>query len=254
MFVNDAFGTAHRAHASTYGVTKYLPSVSGFLIEKEIEALDHYINNPKRPFTAILGGLKVSSKIGVINALIDKVDNILIGGAMTYTFIKAMGGSIGNSIYEEDKIEIAKEILEKAKKNNVKFLLPIDSVVSTALNDDVETKICPSNDIPSEYMGVDIGPETIKEYVEIIKKSKTVLWNGPVGAFEYEKFFNGTSKIAEALESSDIISIIGGGDSAAAIEKLNLEDKMTHVSTGGGASLEFLEGKELPGIVALLDK
>lgn len=254
VFVNDAFGTAHRAHASTYGVTKYLPAVSGFLIEKEIEALDHYINAPKRPFTAIIGGLKVSSKIGVITALLDKVDNILIGGAMTYTFVKAMGGNVGNSIYEEDKIDVAKEILEKAKSKNINLMLPIDNVIATELSSNADISISKSGDIPEGYMGVDIGPETIKKYIDVIKSSETVVWNGPLGAFEIEEFFEGTRKIATTLANEKIVSIIGGGDSAAAIEQLSLEENMTHVSTGGGASLEFLEGKKLPGIEALIDK
>ena len=254
VFVNDAFGSAHRAHASTEGVTHYLPSVSGFLIEKELKALDKGINEPKRPLVAIVGGSKVSSKIAVLNALLDKVDTLLIGGAMTYTFIKAEGGKIGKSLCEDDKLDVAKEILEKAKEKNVKLLLPVDNVVATEMTEDAQTKITPVNAVPKNMMGLDIGPETIELFKEEIKKAKTVVWNGPVGVFEVDKFANGTKEIATAMANSDAITIIGGGDSAAAVEKFGLEEKMTHVSTGGGASLELMEGKKLPGIEALENK
>ena len=254
VFVNDAFGSAHRAHASTEGVTHYLPSVSGFLIEKELKALDKGINEPKRPLVAIVGGSKVSSKIAVLNALLDKVDTLLIGGAMTYTFIKAEGGKIGKSLCEDDKLDVAKEILEKAKEKNVKLLLPVDNVVATEMTEDAQTKITPVNAVPKNMMGLDIGPETIELFKEEIKKAKTVVWNGPVGVFEVDKFANGTKEIATAMANSDAITIIGGGDSAAAVEKFGLEEKMTHVSTGGGASLELMEGQKLPGIEALENK
>lgn len=254
IFVNDAFGTAHRAHASTEGVTHFLPSVCGFLIEKEIEALDNGINQPKRPLVAIVGGAKVSSKIAVLTNLLDKVDTLLIGGAMTYTFIKAQGGNIGKSLCEEDKLDVAAEILKKALDKGVRMLLPVDNVIATEISDEVETKVVGIDDIPEEYIGLDIGPKTIDLYRQEIAVAGTVVWNGPVGVFEYSNFAKGTKAIAEAMASSDAITIIGGGDSAAAVEKFGLEEKMSHVSTGGGASLEFMEGKKLPGIEALLDK
>ena len=254
IFVNDAFGTAHRAHASTVGVTKFLPSVCGFLIEKEIAALDRGINNPLRPLIAIIGGAKVSSKIAVLENLIEKVDTILIGGAMSYTFSKALGFNIGNSFCEEDKIEIALEILQKATEKNVNFLLPIDNIAASEISETAIVENVPSKNIPDNLTGVDIGEETIKLYTDIIMKAGTVVWNGPVGVFEIDKFSNGTEKICEALANTSAITIIGGGDSAAAIEKFKLEDKVTHVSTGGGASLEFMEGKILPGIDVLEDK
>lgn len=254
VFVFDAFGTAHRAHASTEGVTHYLPAVAGFLIEKEITALDSAINNPKRPLVVIIGGSKVSSKIDVLNNLIDKADTILIGGGMAYTFIKAQGGKIGKSLCEDDKIGVALDILKKAKQKNVEFLLPVDNLVANEIVESADTQIVSSSNIPDGYMGVDIGPETIKTYEDIISKAGTVIWNGPVGIFEVNKFMNGTSSIANAMANSTAVTVIGGGDSAAAIEKLGLSDKMSHVSTGGGASLEFMEGKTLPGIAALLDK
>ena len=254
IFVNDAFGSAHRAHASTVGVTKYLPSVAGFLIEKELDALDKGINDPVRPFLAILGGAKVSSKIGVINELLKKVDTLLIGGAMTYTFIKAMGGKVGASLVEDDKLEVAKEIMKTAEENNVRLVLPVDNIVSRSEQDAEDVKICPINDIEDGYIGVDIGPKTILLFEKEIKQAKTVVWNGPLGVFEVKEFSNGTMSIVNAIASLDIISIIGGGDSAAAVEKSGLEKSMTHVSTGGGASLEFLEGKTLPGIAALEDR
>lgn len=254
VFVNDAFGTAHRAHASNVGVTEFLPSVCGFLIEKEIEALDKGINSPARPLVAIIGGAKVSSKIAVLENLLDKVDTILIGGAMSYTFSKALGFQIGNSLCEEDKIDVALEILEKASNKNIDFLLPIDNIAASEISETAIAENVPSKDIPENLSGVDIGEETIKLYTDIIMKAGTVVWNGPVGVFEIDKFSNGTKKIANALAETSAITIIGGGDSAAAIEKFELEDKVTHVSTGGGASLEFMEGKELPGIVAIQDK
>lgn len=254
IFVNDAFGSAHRAHASTEGVTHYLPSVCGFLIEKEIDALDKGINNPKRPLVAIVGGAKVSSKIDVLNNLLDKVDTLLIGGAMTYTFVKAQGGKVGNSLCEDDKIDVAAEILKKALDKEVRLLTPVDSLVADKMDEDSKTMVTNSAEIPDGYMGLDIGPKTIELYKQEIENAGTVVWNGPVGVFEINKFSTGTRAIAEAMANSNCISIIGGGDSAAAVEKFGLEDKMSHVSTGGGASLEFMEGKKLPGIEALNDK
>ena len=254
IFVNDAFGSAHRAHASTVGITEYLPSVCGFLIEKEIAALDKGINSPVRPLVAIIGGAKVSSKIAVLENLIEKVDTILIGGAMSYTFSKALGFKIGNSLCEDDKLDVALEILEKATKNNVDFLLPVDNIAANQISETAITENVPSKDIPDDLAGVDIGEETIKLYTDIIMKAGTVVWNGPVGVFEIEKFSNGTQKLVEALANTSAITIIGGGDSGAAIEKFGMEDKVTHVSTGGGASLEFMEGKILPGIAALEDR
>lgn len=254
IYVNDAFGTAHRAHASTEGVAKYLPAVCGFLIEKELKALGDAIDNPKRPLVAIIGGAKVSSKIAVLLNLLNKVDTILIGGGMTYTFIKALGGNVGNSILEEDKIEVAREILQKAKDTNVKVLLPIDTVAGKEFKEDTESILVETNNIPEGFEGLDIGPKTIALYTDVIKNAGTVIWNGPVGVFEFDKFAVGTNAIAQAMADSNAITVIGGGDSASAVSKAGLEDKMTHVSTGGGASLEFMEGKELPGIVALNDK
>lgn len=254
IFVNDAFGSAHRAHASTEGVTHYLPSVCGFLIEKEIDALDKGINNPKRPLVAIVGGAKVSSKIDVLNNLLDKVDTLLIGGAMTYTFVKAQGGKVGNSLCEDDKIDVAAEILKKALDKEVRLLTPVDSLVADKMDEDSKTMVTNSAEIPDGYMGLDIGPKTIELYKQEIENAGTVVWNGPVGVFEINKFSTGSRAIAEAMANSKCISIIGGGDSAAAVEKFGLEDKMSHVSTGGGASLEFMEGKKLPGIEALNDK
>ena len=254
IFVNDAFGSAHRAHASTEGVTHYLPSVCGFLIEKEIDALDKGINNPKRPLVAIVGGAKVSSKIDVLNNLLDKVDTLLIGGAMTYTFVKAQGGKVGNSLCEDDKIDVVAEILKKALDKEVRLLTPVDSLVADKMDEDSKTMVTNSAEIPDGYMGLDIGPKTIELYKQEIENAGTVVWNGPVGVFEINKFSTGTRAIAEAMANSKCISIIGGGDSVAAVEKFGLEDKMSHVSTGGGASLEFMEGKKLPGIEALNDK
>lgn len=254
IFVNDAFGTAHRAHSSTVGVTKYLPSVAGFLIEKELDVLDRGINEPKRPLIAIIGGAKVSSKIGVLTKLMEKVDTILIGGAMTYTFIKAQGGNVGKSLVEDDKIDVANQILKLAEEKNVNFILPVDTVVAKEPDENSDSKVVSISEIEDEYMGLDIGPKTIAMFVKEIKQAGTVVWNGPVGMFEIEKFAEGTKKIAQAMAESDAITIIGGGDSAAAVEKFGLEKQMSHVSTGGGASLELMEGKKLPGIEALEDK
>ncbi len=254
VFVNDAFGTAHRAHASTEGVTRFLPSVCGFLIEKEIKALDDGINNPIRPLVAIIGGAKVSSKIAVLMTLIDKVDTIIVGGAMSYTFQKSMGHKIGKSLVEDDKLEIAAEIMKKAAEKGVKFVLPIDNIAANEISENAIAETVSSTDIPDELMGVDIGEKTIELFKSEIQTAGTIVWNGPVGVFEIEKFSNGTRQIAMALANSEAITIIGGGDSAAAVEEFGVEDKMTHVSTGGGASLEFMEGKKLPGIEALEDK
>ena len=254
IYVNDAFGTAHRAHASTAGVAAYLPAVSGFLIEKEINFMGDALENPKRPFMAILGGKKVSDKIGVIEALLEKVDTLLIGGAMAYTFFKSMGYDVGDSICELDKLDLAQDIMKKAKEKGVKLMLPVDTKVGKEFKPDTESKVVKYTEIPDGWEGFDIGPETIKMYVEELKSAKTVVWNGPLGLSEFEQFSAGTDTIAEALANSDAITIIGGGDSAAAIERMGLSDKFSHISTGGGASLEFLEGKKLPGIECLLDK
>lgn len=254
VFVNDAFGTAHRAHASTEGVTHYLPAVSGFLIEKELKFLGDALKNPERPFMAILGGRKVSDKIGVIESLLEKVDVLMIGGAMAYTFFKSMGYEVGNSVCELDKIDLAKEIMEKAKAKNVKFMLPVDTKVGKEFDPNTESKTVKFSEIPEGWEGFDIGEETIKMYSEEVKKAKTIIWNGPVGLFEFDQFAIGTNSIAKALADVDAVKIIGGGDSAAAVEKAGLAEKFTHISTGGGASLEFLEGKKLPGIEALQDK
>ncbi len=254
VFVNDAFGTAHRAHASTQGVTKFLPSVCGFLIEKELKALDEGINNPIRPLVAIIGGAKVSSKIAVLMTLIDKVDTIIIGGAMAYTFQKSLGHKIGKSLVEDDKLEIAVQIMKKAEEKGVKFLLPIDNIVANEISENAMSKTVPVNDIPDDLMGVDIGEKTVELFKNEIVNAGTIVWNGPVGVFEIEKFANGTRQLALALAESHAITIIGGGDSAAAVEEFGVADKMTHVSTGGGASLEFMEGKKLPGIEALEDR
>jgi len=254
IYVNDAFGTSHRAHGSTAGVADYLPAVSGFLIEKELEFLGGALENPKKPFVAILGGAKVSDKIGVIENLIEKVDTLIIGGGMAYTFFKAKGYEIGTSICEEDKLDLAKSLLEKAEKKGVQLLLPVDNKVSKEFSNDSEYIEVASNEIPEGYMGMDIGSKTIENFKEILKDAKTVVWNGPLGVFEFDKFAQGTNEVAKILGNLDAITIIGGGDSAAAIEKMGLADKMTHISTGGGASLEFLEGKTLPGIACLQNK
>lgn len=254
IYVNDAFGTAHRAHASTAGVAAYLPAVCGYLIQKEITIMGGALQNPKRPFTAILGGAKVSDKIGVINNLLEKVDTLIVGGGMAYTFMNALGYSIGTSICESDKIELAKDMMAKAKEKGVKFLIPVDNVVADKYAEDADHKVCDSDKIPDGWMGLDIGPKTEALFTEAIKGSGTVVWNGPMGVSEWKNFANGTIAVAKAVAESGAISIIGGGDSAAAVEKLGFADKMTHISTGGGASLEFLEGLELPGIACLNDK
>lgn len=256
VFVNDAFGTAHRAHASTEGVSHYVDtSVCGFLIQKEIEIMGGALTEPKRPFVAILGGAKVSDKIGVITNLLDKVDALIIGGAMAYTFSKAQGGSIGDSKVELDKVELAKEIIEKAKQKNVKICFPVDNVCAEEFAADAKSQVCKAGEIPDGLQGLDIGPETCKLFADVIKTAKTIVWNGPMGVFEFEKFAVGTKAVAKALaETEGAITIIGGGDSAAAVEQLGFADKMTHISTGGGASLEYLEGKILPGIDCLNNK
>ena len=254
IYVNDAFGTAHRAHSSTTGVADYLPAVSGFLIEKELNFLGTALENPERPFMAILGGKKVSDKIGVIEALIEKVDVLMIGGAMAYTFFKSMGHNVGNSICELDKLDLAQELMKKAKAKGVKFLLPVDTKVGKEFDPNTESKTVKYTEIPDGWDGYDIGEETIKLYTEELKNAKTVIWNGPLGLFEFDQFAVGTNSIAKALADIDAVKIIGGGDSAAAVEKAGLAEKFTHISTGGGASLEFLEGKKLPGIEALKDK
>ena len=254
VYVNDAFGAAHRAHASTAGIAQYLPAVSGFLIEKELTVLGNAINNPERPFMAILGGAKVSDKIGVIDSLLDKVDTLMIGGGMAYTFFKAQGYEVGNSICELDKLDLAKQAMEKAKEKGVKLMLPVDTKIGKEFKPDTESKTVAWTEIPEGWEGFDIGEKTIKMFVDELQTAKTVVWNGPLGLFEFDQFAIGTNEIAKALSKIDATTIIGGGDSAAAVEKAGLADKMTHISTGGGASLEFLEGKKLPGIECLLDK
>ena len=255
VYVNDAFGTCHRAHSSTAGVAKYLPSACGFLIEKELKALGDALNNPVRPFVAILGGKKVSDKIGVIDSLLEKVDTLLIGGGMAYTFYKSMGYGVGNSVCELDKLDLAKSLMQKAKDKGVKMLLPLDNKIGKEFKPDTESKVVKFSEIPDEWEGFDIGPETIKLYTEELQKAKTVLWNGPVGLFEFYQFAVGTNAIANCLANlTDCTTIIGGGDSAAAVTKAGLADKMSHISTGGGASLEFIEGKKLPGIECIQDK
>ena len=254
IYVNDAFGTAHRAHSSTAGVAAYLPAVSGFLIEKELKFLGNAINNPQRPFVAILGGAKVSDKIGVIDSLLDKVDTLMIGGGMAYTFAKAQGGTVGKSLLEEDYCQYALDMIEKAKAKGVKLLLPVDNVVGDDFSNDANTQVVKAGEIPEGWEGLDIGPETAKIFSDAVKDAKTVVWNGPMGCFEMPKFAKGTETVAKALADTDAVTIIGGGDSAAAVNQLGYGDKMTHISTGGGASLEFLEGKELPGVAAANDK
>lgn len=254
LYVNDAFGTAHRAHASTAGIASYLPSAVGFLIEKEIEIMGKAISNPERPFVAILGGAKVSDKIGVIENLIEKVDILLIGGGMAYTFFKALGREIGKSIVEEDKVELAGQILRKAEEKGIKLLLPVDTVVADEFKADAAYKTVPSDSIPADYMGLDIGEETRGIFSEVIMKAKTVVWNGPMGVFEMPAFSKGTYALADSMAKVHGTTIIGGGDSAAAVEQLGFADKMTHISTGGGASLEFLEGRVLPGIDVIDNK
>ncbi len=254
IYVNDAFGTAHRAHATTAGVADYLPAVCGYLVRKEITIMGGALENPKRPFVAILGGAKVSDKIGVINNLIEKVDTLIVGGGMAYTFFKALGYSIGTSLCEDDKVELAKDMMAKAKEKGVRFLIPQDTVVGEKFAEDTAYKTVPSDNMPEGWMGLDIGEKTIKLFSDAIKDAGTVVWNGPMGVFEFKNFAVGTSAIAKAVAESNAISIIGGGDSAAAVENLGYGDKMTHISTGGGASLELLEGKILPGIACLNDK
>ena len=253
IFVSDAFGTVHRAHASTEGVSHYLPAVSGFLVAKELEVLGGALDEPKRPFVAILGGSKVSDKLGVISNLLEKADALLIGGGMAYTFVKAQGGNIGQSLCEDDKLDYALEMIEKAKQNGVKLLLPTDTIAAAEFSPDAEPVVVPTNAIGDDLMGLDIGPNTRAAYAEEIKNAATVVWNGPMGVFEFANFANGTIEVAKALAASEAFSIIGGGDSAAAAKKFGLADQISHISTGGGASLEFLEGKELPGVACLLD-
>jgi 3-phosphoglycerate kinase len=254
IFVNDAFGTAHRAHASTAGIADYLPAVAGYLIKKEIDFMGKALSAPERPFVAILGGAKVSDKIGVIENLIDKVDTLIIGGGMAYTFFKAQGYGVGTSICENDKVDLAKSLMQKAQQKGVKILLPQDTVIGKEFKADTESKTVASNQIPDGWMGLDIGTVTDEKFSQEIKNSKTVIWNGPMGVFEFPEFAKGTKAIATAVAESGALSIIGGGDSAAAVEQMGFADKMSHISTGGGASLEFLEGKELPGIECLENK
>ena len=255
VFVNDAFGTAHRAHCSNVGVTKYVDTaVVGYLMQKEIDFLGNAVNNPERPFVAILGGAKVSSKISVIENLLDKVDTLIIGGGKSYTFSKAMGGKVGISLLEEDYCDFALNMLKKAEEKGVKLLLPVDHVVADDFSNDANIQVVSRGEIPDGWEGLDIGPETAKLYAEAVKTAKTVVWNGPMGCFEMPNFAKGTEAVAKALAETDAVTIIGGGDSAAAVNQLGYGDKMTHISTGGGASLEFLEGKELPGVAAANDK
>ena len=254
LFVNDAFGTAHRAHASTTGVADYLPAVCGYLIQKEIAVMGGALNDPKRPFVAILGGAKVSDKIGVITNLLNKCDTIIIGGGMAYTFMKALGHSIGASLCEEDKIDLAKDLMKQAEEKGVQFLIPVDNIAGDKFDANCQSQLVNSDEIPDGWMGMDIGPKTRELFADAIKSAGTVVWNGPMGVFEFKQFAEGTIAVATAVADSGAISIIGGGDSAAAVEQLGFADKMTHISTGGGASLEFLEGLELPGIAALADK
>ncbi|MBY0097035.1 phosphoglycerate kinase [Mesobacillus maritimus] len=255
VYVNDAFGAAHRAHASTEGIAQHLPAVSGLLMEKELDVLGKALSNPERPFTAIIGGAKVKDKIGVIENLLDKVDNLIIGGGLAYTFVKAQGHEIGKSLLEADKMDLANSYIAKAKEKGVKFYMPVDVVVADDFSEEANTKVVPIEEIPSDWEALDIGPKTRGIYEDVIKNSKLVIWNGPMGVFELDTFSKGTKAIAQALaDATDTYSVIGGGDSAAAVEKFNLADKMSHISTGGGASLEFMEGKALPGVVALNDK
>ena len=254
LYVSDAFGTVHRAHASTAGVAAFLPAVSGLLVAKELEIMGGALNDPKRPFVAVLGGAKVSDKIGVINNLLEKADTIIIGGGMAYTFAKAQGGSIGKSLCENDKLDYALEMIEKAKKNGVALLLPTDTVAADDFSNDANRQVVSTMNIPEGWEGMDIGPATIKTFCGAVRGAGTVVWNGPMGVFEFENFAAGTRAMAQALADSGAITIVGGGDSAAAVEQMGFADKITHISTGGGASLEFLEGLELPGVACLLDK
>ena len=254
VYVSDAFGAVHRAHASTAGVAAYLPAVSGLLVAKELEVMGGALNDPKRPFVAVLGGAKVSDKIGVINNLLDKADTVIIGGGMAYTFAKAQGGSIGKSLCESDKLDYALEMIEKAKKNGVKLLLPTDTVAADDFSNDAHRQVVSTMAIPDGWEGMDIGPDTIQAFCGAVRGAGTVVWNGPMGVFEFDNFAAGTRAMAQALADSGAITIVGGGDSAAAVEQMGFADKITHISTGGGASLEFLEGLELPGVACLLDK
>ena len=254
IYVSDAFGSVHRAHSSTTGAAEFLPAYAGFLVEKELSIMGKALDDPKRPFVSILGGAKVSDKIGVIKNLIDKADTIIIGGGMAYTFQKAMGYEIGKSLLEEDKIELAKELMQKAADKGVKLLLPIDTAIADRFAPDAERKVVAAGDIPADWQGLDIGPETIELFSDAIKGAGTVVWNGPMGVFEFPAFAEGTKAIAKVLSESEAVTIVGGGDSAAAVEQMGFADKITHISTGGGASLEFLEGIELPGVACLLDK
>ena len=254
VYVSDAFGAVHRAHASTAGVAAHLPAVSGFLIQKELDFIGGALANPKRPLVAILGGSKVSSKIGVINNLLEIADTIIIGGGMAYTFSAAQGGKVGDSLLEADWKDYSLEMIQKARDKGVKLLLPVDTVIADAFAPDANSKVVTSGEIPDGWQGLDIGPETVKLYCAAVADAGTVIWNGPMGVFEFDKFAVGTKAVAEALSKTDAITIIGGGDSAAAVQQLGYADKMTHISTGGGASLEFMEGKELPGVACLLDK
>lgn len=253
IFVSDAFGTVHRAHASTAGVAAFLPAYSGFLVQKELDIMGTALNDPKRPFVAVLGGAKVESKIGVINNLLEKADTIIIGGGMAYTFLAAKGYGVGTSLLDAERIDYAKDMMAKAEEKGVKFLLSEDVVIAPEFEADAESREVSADQIPDDWMGMDIGSKTIEKFSEAIKSAATVVWNGPMGVFEFDKFAKGTEAMAKALAESDAITIVGGGDSAAAVEKLGYADKMTHISTGGGASLEFLEGKELPGVACLLD-
>ena len=254
LYVSDAFGAVHRAHASTAGVADYLPAVSGFLIEKELQVMGGALANPKRPLVAILGGSKVSSKIGVINNLLEIADTIIIGGGMAYTFCAAQGGKIGDSLLESEWMDYANQMLQKAADKGVKLLLPVDTVIADRFAPDADTAVVEAGKIPDGWQGLDIGPRTVEQYCAAVADAGTVIWNGPMGVFEFDKFAAGTKAVAEALSKTDAITIVGGGDSAAAVEQRGYADKMTHISTGGGASLEFLEGKELPGVACLLDK
>lgn len=254
VYVNDAFGAAHRAHASTAGIAAYLPAVSGLLLQKELDVLGKALSTPERPFTAVIGGSKVKDKIGVIDHLLDLVDNLIIGGGLAFTFAKAQGHEIGHSLVEEDKIELAKEFMQKAKDKGVNFLMPIDTVIASEFSKDADAKTVDIDGITEGWMGLDIGPKTAELYANAIKDSKLIIWNGPMGVFEMDKFAGGTKAVANAMATTEGYTIIGGGDSAAAVEKFEVADQMNHISTGGGASLEFMEGKQLPGVVALNDK
>ena len=254
LYVSDAFGTVHRAHASTVGVADYLPAVSGFLVARELEVMGKALDDPKRPFVAVLGGAKVSDKINVINNLLDKADTVIIGGGMAYTFIKAQGGSIGQSLLEADKMDYALEMIAKAKEKGVKLLLPVDTLAAKEFSADAQSVVVDTAAIPDDMQGLDIGPKTVELFCQAVKGAGTIVWNGPMGVFEFDAFAGGTRAMAKALAESGAITIVGGGDSAAAVEQLGFADQITHISTGGGASLEFLEGKELPGVACLLDK